>query len=139
MALAWIYLKTFGQITESLCDELFWVFTKEDFKHALARFVFEDVGSCAENDETNILVKNIKMRFDKFIAIPTNLAKRPRTRKRGGTENSANLLGLPEYEGTIADWANEMYTKVNLRHNQTGLTVTIPLGTPVPKASKMHF
>ena len=61
------------------------------------------------------------MRFDKFIAIPTNLAKRPRTRKRGGTENSANLLGLPEYEGTIADWAKEMYSKVNLRHNQTGL------------------
>ena len=54
------------------------------------------------------------MRFDKFIAIPTNLAKRPRTRKRGGTENSANLLGLPEYEGTIADWAKEMYSKVNL-------------------------
>ena len=121
MALAWIYLKTFGQMTEPLCDELFWVFKKEDFKHALACFIFEDGGNYAENDETNILLKNIKMRFDKFIAIPTNLAKRPRTRKRGGTENSANLLGLPEYEGTIADWAKEMYTKVNLRHNQTGL------------------
>ena len=115
MALAWIYLKTFGQITESLCDELFWVFTKEDFKHALACFIFEDSGSCAENDETNILVKNIKMRFDKFISIPTNLAKRPRTRKRGGTQSSANLLGFPEYDGTIADWTKEMYSKVTIQ------------------------
>ena len=38
---AWIYLKTFGQITESLCNELFWTFTEEDFKNALACFVFD--------------------------------------------------------------------------------------------------
>ena len=38
---AWIYLKTFGQITESLCNELYWTFTEEDFKNALACFVFE--------------------------------------------------------------------------------------------------
>ena len=38
---AWIYLKTFGQITESLCNHFFWTFTEEDFKNALACFVFE--------------------------------------------------------------------------------------------------
>ena len=106
MALAWIYLKTFGQITESLCDELFWVFTKEDFKHALACFIFDD----GENHENNMLVKNIKMRFDMIFSSPV---KRPKTRKRGATQSSANLLGFPEYEGTIADWAKEMYSKVN--------------------------
>ena len=56
MALAWIYLKTFGHITELLCDELFWVFTKEDFKHALACFIFDDGG----NHEAKILVKITK-------------------------------------------------------------------------------
>ena len=109
MALAWIYLKTFGQITESLCDELFWVFTKEDFKHALACFIFDD----GENHENNMLVKNIKMRFDKFFSISVNLAKRSRTRRRGATQSFANLLGAPEYNGTISDWAKEMYSKVN--------------------------
>ena len=109
MALAWIYLKTFGQITESLCDELFWVFTKEDFKHALASFIFDD----GENHENNMLVKNIKMRFDKFFSIPVNLAKRSRTRKRGATRSFTNLLGVPEFNGTISDWAQEMYSKVN--------------------------
>ena len=107
MALAWIYLKTFGQITEPLCDELFWVFTKEDFKHALACFIFDD----GENHEAKMLVKNIKMRFDKFFSSP---AKRPRSRKRGATQSSANLLGAPEYNGTISDWVKEMYSKVNL-------------------------
>ena len=113
MALAWIYLKTFGQMTKPLCDELFWAFKKEDFKHAVACFILDDGENCAENVETNILVKNIKIRFDKFISIPVNLAKRPRTRKRGA-QSSANLLGFPKYEGTIADWAKEMYSKVNL-------------------------
>ena len=60
--MAWIYLKTFGQITESLCNELFWTFEKEDFRNALAYFVLED-----EEDEHFQLVKSIKMRFDKFL------------------------------------------------------------------------
>ena len=34
---AWIYLKMFGQITESLCDQIFWTFTAESFKNALGR------------------------------------------------------------------------------------------------------
>ena len=60
--MAWIYLKTFGQITESLCNELFWTFEKEDFRNALAHFVLED-----EEDEQFQLVKSIKMRFEKFL------------------------------------------------------------------------
>ena len=100
MALAWIYLKTFGHITELLCDELFWVFTKEDFKHALACFIFEYGG----NHEAKILVKNTKMRFDKFFS---SLAKSSRTRKRGATQSFANLLGAPGYNGTISDWVKE--------------------------------
>ena len=116
MALAWIYLKTFGQITESLCDELFWVFTKEDFKHALASFIFDD----GENHEAKMLVKNIKMRFDKFFSSP---AKRPRSRKRGVTQSSTNLLGAPEYNGTISDWVKEMYSKVNLSSNRIILNI----------------
>ena len=92
MALAWIYLKTFGQITESLCDELFWVFTKEDFKHALACFIFDD----GENHEAKMLVKNIKMRFYKFLQA--------------------------EYNGTITEWTKEMYSTVSLLlfHNLKG-------------------
>ena len=92
LALAWIYLKTFGQITKSLCDELFWVFDKEDFKHALACFIFEDDedgDDYDENNESNILVKNIKMRFNKFLQA--------------------------EYKGTIIDWTKEMYSKVLFR------------------------
>ena len=89
LALAWIYLKTFGQITKSLCDELFWVFEKEHLKHALACFIFvdddeDDVGNI-ENDQ---LVKNIKMRFDKFLQA--------------------------EYKGTITEWTKEMYSMVRL-------------------------
>ena len=107
-------------ITEPLCNELFWVFKKEDFKHALACFIFEDGGNYAENDETNILLKNIKMRFDKFFSSPV---KRPRSRKRGATQSSANLLGAPEYNGTISDWVKEMYSKVNLISNRIILNI----------------
>lgn len=89
MALAWIYLKTFGQLTKPLCDELFWDFKKEDFKHALASFIFED-GADDEDEavEINMLVKNIKMRYYKFLQ--------------------------PEYNSTITEWTKEMYSKVSL-------------------------
>ena len=80
--MAWIYLKMFGQITESLCDELFWTFDKEDFRNALAHFVFED------EDTDNQLMKNIKMRFNKFLQA--------------------------EYKCTITDWAKQMFAKVML-------------------------
>ena len=73
----------FGQITESLCNELFWNFDKEDFKNALAHFVFED----DETDEDFQLVKNIKMRFNKLLQA--------------------------EYKGTITDWVKEMFKKVS--------------------------
>ena len=92
LALAWIYLKMFGQMTESLCKEVFWEFKKEDFKNALACFIFEDSEEDEDNDEdkqTNLLVKNIKMRFNKFLQ--------------------------PEYKGTITEWAKEMYFKVSLK------------------------
>ena len=72
----------FGQITESLCDELFWTFDKEDFRNALAHFVFED------EDTDNQLMKNIKMRFNKFLQA--------------------------EYKCTITDWAKQMFAKVML-------------------------
>ena len=91
MALAWIYLKTFGQVTQPLCNELFWQFKKEDFKHALSCFIFEDSEDDEdfdEKNETNILVKNIKMRFNKFLQ--------------------------PEYKGTITEWTKEMFSKVSL-------------------------
>ena len=80
--MAWIYLKMFGQITESLCDELFWTFDKEDFRNALAHFVFED------EDTDNQLMKNIKMRFNKFLQA--------------------------EYKCTLTDWAKQMFAKVML-------------------------
>ena len=80
--MAWIYLKTFGQITESLCNELFWTFEKEDFKNALAHFVFED----DETDEDFQLVKNIKMRFNKFLQA--------------------------EFKCSLTDWAKQMFKKV---------------------------
>ena len=98
MALAWIYLKTFGQLTKPLCDELFWDFKKEDFKHALANFIFED-GEDEDKDEgieIDMLVKNIKMRFYKFLQA--------------------------EYNGTITEWTKEMYSTVSLLlfHNLKG-------------------
>ena len=87
LALAWIYLKTFGQITKSLCDELFWVFEKEDLKHALACFIFvDDDGDNDGSNETDLIVKNIKMRFNKFLQA--------------------------EYKGTIIEWTKEMYSMV---------------------------
>ena len=89
LALAWIYLKMFGQMTQSLCNEVFWEFKKEDFKNALACFIFEDSEEDEDYDEdkqTNLLVKNIKMRFNKFLQ--------------------------PEYKGTITEWTKEMYCKV---------------------------
>ena len=89
MALAWIYLKTFGQMTESLCDDLFWTFKKEAFKHALSCFIFDDIEDERDHDqdwEADALIDNIKIRFDKFLQT--------------------------EYNGTITDWAKEMYTKV---------------------------
>ena len=89
MALAWIYLKTFGQMTESLCDDLFWTFKKEAFKQALACFIFDDMEDERDPDqdwEADTLIDNIKIRFDKFLQT--------------------------EYNGTITDWAKEMYTTV---------------------------
>ena len=80
--MAWIYLKMFGQITESLCNELFWTFEKEDFKNALAHFVFED----DETDEDFQLVKNIKMRFNTFLQA--------------------------EFKCSLTDWAKQMFKKV---------------------------
>ena len=88
MALAWIYLKTFGEMTQPLCHEFFWEFKKEDFKHALACFIFEDDDLDENDEETKILVENIKMRFNKFLQA--------------------------EYKGTITDWTKEMYSKVSL-------------------------
>ena len=88
MALAWIYLKTFGQMTLPLCNEVFWDFKKEDFKHALACFIFEDGNDDENDEETKILVENIKMRFNKFLQA--------------------------EYKGTITDWTKEMYSLVSL-------------------------
>ena len=80
--MAWIYLKMFGKITESLCNELFWNFDKEDFKNALAHFVFED----DEKYEDFQLVKNIKMRFNKFLQA--------------------------EFKCSLTDWAKQMFKKV---------------------------
>ena len=93
MALAWIYLKTFGQITKSLCDELFWIFKKEDFKQALASFIFYDIpNETIDGDiEAYNVMENIKMRFNKFLQA--------------------------EYNGTISDWSKEIYKQVCLRFN----------------------
>ena len=113
---AWIYLKTFGQITESLCNHFFWTFTEEDFKNALACFVFEynekdnrvkDLGrfsnwyqwsisrtQCSLTSVYHqlfwrpISVQNIKMRFHKFLH--------------------------GEFDGSIKDWAEKIFSKVNI-------------------------
>ena len=82
VAMAWIYLKMFGQITESLCNDLYWTFEKEDFKHALAHFVFED----EDTDAANQLVNIIKMRFNKFLQA--------------------------EFKCSLTDWAKQMFAKV---------------------------
>ena len=72
----------FGKITESLCNELFWVFSAEDFKNALACFVFDFK---QQSDEINDLIKVITMRFQLMQA---------------------------EYKGGINDWAKEMFSEV---------------------------
>ena len=79
-------------MTESLCNELFWTFKKEDFKHALACFIFDDIEDEEDSDEdydTIVLIRNITMRFNKFLQV--------------------------EYNGTIIDWAKELYKKVCYR------------------------
>ena len=79
-------------MTESLCNELFWTFKKEDFKHALACFIFDDIEDEEDSDEdydTTVLIRNITMRFNKFLQVENN--------------------------GTITDWAKEMYKKVCYR------------------------
>ena len=79
-------------MTESLCNELFWTFKKEDFKHALACFIFDDIEDEEDSDEdydTIVLIRNITMRFNKFLQVENN--------------------------GTIIDWAKEMYKKVCYR------------------------
>ena len=81
--LAWIYLKMFGQITESLCNEFIWTFSKEDFKNALSCFVFD----CTDDSQTiNDIVDNIKIRFNKFLQA--------------------------EFRGTIKEWVEQMFLKV---------------------------
>ena len=78
----------FGKITESLCNELFWVFTEDDFKNALACFVFEIK---EKNAEINDLIEVIKMRFNKILQA--------------------------EFKGKITEWATEMFSEVFLNQS----------------------
>ena len=72
----------FGKITESLCNELFWVFTEEDFKNALASFVFDFKD---KRDEINDLIEVIKMQYKMLQT---------------------------EYKGKINEWATEIFSEV---------------------------
>ena len=95
----WIYLKMFGQITESLCNQLFWIFSEEEFKNALACFMlnYND-----KHDEINDLIEAIKMRFNKVLQA--------------------------DYNGTINEWAIELFSKVK-RGNKNKLGILEPSKT----------